>query len=107
MPRTEPRTGGVNPGPDPGPPQPDPQKRGTYETAVREVIDRKAKGEKIEVKGPERPSNVINLMDALKQSLAAERGEKAPASAHAGGKASKASKKRAPAKAAKKVRKAG
>ena len=78
-----------------------------YETAVREVIDRKAKGEKIEVKGPERPSNVINLMDALKQSLAAERGEKAPASAHAGGKASKASKKRAPAKAAKKVRKAG
>jgi len=52
---------------------------------------------------------VINLMDALKQSLAAERGEKAPASAHAGGKASKASKtkKRAPSKAAKKIRKAG
>ena len=78
-----------------------------YETALREVINRKAKGEKIEAKRPERPSNVINLMDALKQSLAAERGEKAPASAHAGGKASKASKKRAPAKAAKKVRKAG
>jgi DNA end-binding protein Ku len=80
-----------------------------YEKALREVINSKAKGEKIEAKRPERPSNVINLMDALKQSLAAERGEKAPASAHTGGKASKAStaKKRAPAKAAKKVRKAG
>jgi non-homologous end joining protein Ku len=30
-----------------------------YETAVREVIDRKAKGEKIEAKRPERPSNVL------------------------------------------------
>ena len=70
------------------------------------MINSKAKGEKIEAKRPERPSNVINLMDALKQSLAAERGEKAPASAQAGGKTSKASKKRAPAKAAKKVRKA-
>jgi DNA end-binding protein Ku len=58
---------------------------------------------------PERPSNVINLMDALKQSLAAERGEKAPASAEGRGKASKASsaKKPAPSKAAKKARKAG
>ena len=80
-----------------------------YETALREVINKKAKGEKIEVTKPERPSNVINLMDALKQSLAAERGEKAPASAHGRGKASKASssKKRAPSKAAKKARKAG
>ena len=80
-----------------------------YETALREVINKKAKGEKIEATKPERPSNVINLMDALKQSLAAERGEKAPASAHGHGKASKASsaKKRAPSKAAKKARKAG
>ena len=80
-----------------------------YETALREVINKKAKGEKIEAAKPERPSNVINLMDALKQSLAAERGEKAPASADGGGKASKASsaKKRAPSKAAKKARKAG
>ena len=81
-----------------------------YETALREVINKKAKGEKIEASKPERPSNVINLMDALKQSLAAERDEKAPASsAHGGGKAPKATKakKPAPSKAAKKVRKAG
>ena len=80
-----------------------------YETALREVINKKAKGEKSEATKPERPSNVINLMDALKQSLAAERGEKAPASAHGRRKASKASssKKRAPTKGAKKARKAG
>jgi DNA end-binding protein Ku len=80
-----------------------------YETALREVINKKAKGEKIEATKPERPSNVINLMDALKQSLSAERGEKAPASAHGRGKASKASssKRRAPSRAAKKARKAG
>jgi hypothetical protein len=48
-------------------------------------------------------------MDALKQSLAAERSEKAPASGHGEGKASKAlkAKKRAPSKAANKIRKAG
>ena len=32
-----------------------------YETALREVINKKAKGEKIEATKPERPSNVINL----------------------------------------------
>ena len=80
-----------------------------YETALREIINKKAKGEKIEVSRPERPSNVINLMDALKQSLAAERGEKAPVSAHGGGTTLKAAKAKKPArsKAAKKVRKAG
>ena len=79
-----------------------------YETALREVINAKAKGEKIEARQPERPSNVINLMDALKQSIAAERGEKAPASKPAAKKASKASKAKKPAssKAAKKRRKA-
>jgi DNA end-binding protein Ku len=79
-----------------------------YETALREVINKKAKGEKIEARQPERPSNVINLMDALKQSIAAERGEKAPAAKPATKKASKASKTKKPvsSKSAKKRRKA-
>ena len=80
-----------------------------YEIALMAMIREKLKGHKpIIAAAPER-GNVINLMDALKQSLAAERGEKAPASAHGHGKASKATsaKKRAPSKTAKKVRKAG
>src|SRR5215211_958659 len=46
-----------------------------YESALKELIKKKAAGEKIEA--PERPkeSNVINLMDALKRSLEVERGE--------------------------------
>ncbi|MCA6108391.1 non-homologous end joining protein Ku [Bradyrhizobium cenepequi] len=41
-----------------------------YEDALKALVRRKAAGKKIEVPEPEeRPSNVINLMDALKQSL--------------------------------------
>jgi DNA end-binding protein Ku len=41
-----------------------------YETALRKLIERKAAGKKIEAAAPpEKPDNVINLMDALRQSL--------------------------------------
>ena len=44
-----------------------------YEAALREVIDRKAAGEKITApKRTEDESNVISLMDALRRSVAAE-----------------------------------
>jgi DNA end-binding protein Ku len=45
-----------------------------YEEAVKSLIKRKAKGEKIEVPKEERPSNVISLMDALKRSVAQDGG---------------------------------
>jgi DNA end-binding protein Ku len=46
-----------------------------YEDALKELLRKKQKGEKIE--RPEEParSNVVNLMDALRQSVKAERGE--------------------------------
>jgi DNA end-binding protein Ku len=46
-----------------------------YETALKALVRRKAKGHTIEApeERPE-PSNVINLMDALRQSLKSERG---------------------------------
>ena len=41
-----------------------------YEAALRKLVQRKAKGHTIEVPEPEKkPSNVINLMDALRESL--------------------------------------
>jgi DNA end-binding protein Ku len=41
-----------------------------YETALRKLVHKKAAGKKIEVEKPaEKPSNVINLMDALRQSI--------------------------------------
>ena len=53
----------------------DPEKfEDQYEDALRELIEKKAKGEKIEQ--PKRParSNVVNLMDALRASVEAEGG---------------------------------
>jgi DNA end-binding protein Ku len=49
----------------------DPEKfKDEYETALRKLVQRKAKGHTIEAPEPEeRPSNVINLMDALRESL--------------------------------------
>jgi Ku protein len=41
-----------------------------YETALRKLVQRKAKGHSIEPREPEeKPSSVINLMDALRDSL--------------------------------------
>ncbi|MGJ4943163.1 Ku protein [Bradyrhizobium sp. HKCCYLS1011] len=45
-----------------------------YETALKTLVKRKAAGKPVKLPEPEeRPSNVINLMDALKQSLKAKR----------------------------------
>ena len=49
----------------------DPSKfKDEYEDALKALVRRKASGKKIDLPEPEeRPSNVINLMDALRQSL--------------------------------------
>jgi DNA end-binding protein Ku len=51
-----------------------------YEDALKKLVKRKAAGKTIEVAEPEeRPSNVISLMDALKQSLKGKRAAKSSA----------------------------
>lgn len=45
-----------------------------YEKALRDLIKRKQKGETIEAPKEREPAKVINLMDALKRSVQAERG---------------------------------
>src|SRR5215216_7747958 len=78
-----------------------------YETALRDVIKRKAAGKEITAPKRAEPSNVINLMDALKRSVAAERGEKHGASSGKAPSARRASSAKRARKPAKKVRKAG
>jgi DNA end-binding protein Ku len=57
-----------------------------YEIALRKLVERKAAGKKIEPAAPPaRPDNVINLMDALRQSLG---GKSRGAATHARGRAS-------------------
>jgi DNA end-binding protein Ku len=65
----------------------DPEKfKDEYEKALRKLVQRKAKGHTIEApEPPERPSNVINLLDALRQSIKSERGNRRGASRQSGG----------------------
>jgi DNA end-binding protein Ku len=53
----------------------------TYAVELRKLVEKKAKGQKIEVPKLEQApaSNVVNLMDALKKSLSKEKGGKVPA----------------------------
>ncbi|WP_027524674.1 Ku protein [Bradyrhizobium sp. Ec3.3] len=62
----------------------DPRKfKDEYEDALKALVKRKASGKKIELPEPEeRPSNVINLMDALKQSLKGRGRGRASARSH-------------------------
>src|SRR5499426_2226460 len=55
-----------------------------YEDALKELLRKKQKGEKIEPPKEARPSNVINLMEALRQSISAEKkgGERRKGAAH-------------------------
>ena len=63
----------------------DPSKfKDDYENALKALVKRKASGKKIELPEPEeRPSNVVSLMDALKQSLKGRGGKKTAAKSHA------------------------
>jgi DNA end-binding protein Ku len=55
----------------------DPKKfQDQYENAVKELLKRKQHGEKIEVPKEGQPAKVVNLMEALRQSIAAESGAK-------------------------------
>jgi DNA end-binding protein Ku len=59
----------------------DPQKfKDKYETALKALVKRKAAGKTLEVpEKKEEESNVINLMDALKQSLGRKKAATSPA----------------------------
>jgi DNA end-binding protein Ku len=48
-----------------------------YEDALKDLLRKKQKGEKIEQPKERAPSNVINLMDALRSSVKAEGGQSA------------------------------
>ena len=47
-----------------------------YESALKELLKRKAKGEEIETPKQREPARVINLMDALRKSVEVERAGK-------------------------------
>jgi len=55
-----------------------------YEHALKELIEKKAKGEKIEAPKEQPTGKVINLMDALRRSVQAEKQTARPARAKKG-----------------------
>ncbi len=63
-----------------------------YEQAVAELIQSKRAGQTITPKPSPQPSNVVNLMDALRRSVRSERGAGAATGAAKGGKETKAAK---------------
>lgn len=67
-----------------------------YETALKALVRRKAKGHTIEAPPPPEPSNVINLMDALRQSVQGDK--KGRGTKRAGSRPAAARKKSAPKK---------
>jgi DNA end-binding protein Ku len=71
-----------------------------YESALQELLEKKQKGQPIESAKKVPPSNVYNLMDALRASI--EGGQRTPAE-----KPARAAKKSKSAKLATKRRKAG
>ncbi len=76
-----------------------------YENAVVELLQKKQAGKKIERREEPRPSNVINLMDALRKSIAAERDGKPATHAKANrGRERRAPKRNAPRSARPKAR---
>jgi DNA end-binding protein Ku len=81
-----------------------------YENAVVELLKSKETGQPLHIPEAPRPSNVVSLMDALRKSIASEKGP-APERASKAKAPSKTSADRAkvkePAKKAKKARKAG
>ncbi len=74
-----------------------------YENAVVALIRSKQTGEPMRTAATPKPSNVVNLMDALKKSLASEKPDKAPAKAGEKPTAKAPAAKSAPSKTAAKA----
>jgi len=69
-----------------------------YEDALKELLKKKQAGVKIEAPKERAPAKVINLMDALRQSVEAERGERKPAARKTPATERRASANRSPAR---------
>jgi DNA end-binding protein Ku len=78
-----------------------------YENAVIELIRSKQTGEPVKAPAAPRPSNVVNLMEALRRSIDAERSEPATKKARSKTSAERASRKAPAKKSHPRPRKAG